>query len=64
MFIVKFRTIEYCGSLAEPSVTESPYLKQIGTDLHPEVDILWTGVCVCMYVYVCLCMCVYVLYCS
>ena len=55
MFIIKFCTIEYCGSLAEPSVAESPYLKQIGTDLHPKVDILWTGVCVCS----CLCPCMY-----
>ena len=55
MFIIKFCTIEYCGSLAEPSVAESPYLKQIGTDLHPKVDILWTGVCVCVRVRVRVC---------
>ena len=24
---------------------ESPYLKQVGADLNPRIDILWTGVC-------------------
>ena len=59
MFIIIFWTIEYCGSLAEPNVVESPYLKQIGTDLHPKVDILWTGVCVCVCACVCISYCKY-----
>ncbi|XP_065890014.1 protein O-GlcNAcase-like isoform X2 [Dysidea avara] len=38
-----FCPTEYCSSLAEPSVKESPYLEQIGTDLHPKIEVLWTG---------------------
>lgn len=46
VYYVTVVLIEYCGSLAEPNVKESPYLKQIGRDLHPKVDILWTGMCI------------------
>ena len=42
-----FCPTEYCGSRAMPSITESQYLKHIGSDLHPNIDIMWTGVCVC-----------------
>ena len=45
-----FCPTEYCGSRATPSITESQYLKHIGSDLHPNIDIMWTGegcVCVC-----------------
>lgn len=38
-----FCPTEYCGRMARPSVTESPYLREIGTGLHPGIDIFWTG---------------------
>ena len=42
-----FCPTEYCGSRATPSITESQYLKHIGSDLHPNIDIMWTGMYVC-----------------
>jgi protein O-GlcNAcase/histone acetyltransferase len=33
----------YCGRMAEPSVLQSPYLKEVGEKLRPEIDFLWTG---------------------
>ena len=38
-----FCPTEYCGSRALPTVSESQYLKHIGSDLHPNIDIMWTG---------------------
>lgn len=38
-----FCPTEYCGSRATPNVTESQYLKHIGSDLHPNIDVMWTG---------------------
>ena len=32
-------------------MAESPYLKQVGIDLHPNIDILWTGLCVLILKY-------------
>ena len=34
---------EYCASRALPSVSQSEYLKTIGSKLLPDVDIMWTG---------------------
>lgn len=34
---------EYCASRAVPSVSESQYLKHLGAELHPNIDIMWTG---------------------
>lgn len=38
-----FCPTEYCGSRATPSVSESQYLKHVGSDLHSNIDIMWTG---------------------
>ena len=38
-----FCPTEYCGSRATPSIAESQYLKHIGSELHPNIDIMWTG---------------------
>lgn len=40
---VLFCPTEYCGRFAEPSVADSPYLRTLGEQLAPEVDVLWTG---------------------
>lgn len=34
---------EYCASRADPSVRESQYLRHIGENLNPAIDIMWTG---------------------
>lgn len=36
-------TAEYCDSRAVPSVRKSQYLKHLGAELHPNIDIMWTG---------------------
>lgn len=41
--VFMFCPTEYCGSRAQPSVKESPYLKHIGESLHPDIDVMWTG---------------------
>lgn len=38
-----FCPTEYCSSRAAPSLLHSAYLKDIGTELNPGIDILWTG---------------------
>jgi beta-N-acetylglucosaminidase len=38
-----FCPTEYCGMMATPSVSESPYLNTLGTSLHPKYHMLWTG---------------------
>lgn len=40
---VLFCPTEYCGRFAEPNVAGSPYLRTLGEQLAPEVDVLWTG---------------------
>ncbi|CAM3350856.1 Protein O-GlcNAcase/histone acetyltransferase [Deinococcus saxicola] len=34
---------EYCGERARPDVASSPYLRALGENLRPGVEILWTG---------------------
>ncbi|MDZ7799608.1 MAG: beta-N-acetylglucosaminidase domain-containing protein [Trueperaceae bacterium] len=34
---------EYCDRMADPSPEESPYLRTLGEDLHPGIDVYWTG---------------------
>ncbi|KAL3095435.1 hypothetical protein niasHS_007534 [Heterodera schachtii] len=38
-----FCPTEYCESSASPSLSESDYLNLLGTKLHPDIHILWTG---------------------
>ncbi len=38
-----FCPTEYCGAFARPSVAESPYLRIVGEQLDPRIDVLWTG---------------------
>lgn len=33
----------YCGRMAGGNVLESEYLKELGTLLHPSIDVFWTG---------------------
>ncbi|CAF1464001.1 unnamed protein product [Rotaria magnacalcarata] len=33
----------YCSRMAVPSLDKSSYLQTIGDDLHPDIDIFWTG---------------------
>jgi len=33
----------YCGRMAEPSVRESAYLREVGEKLRPGIECLWTG---------------------
>lgn len=33
----------YCGQMARPAVSEDPYLKQLGEQLAPAIDVFWTG---------------------
>ncbi|HOC01337.1 MAG TPA: beta-N-acetylglucosaminidase domain-containing protein [Verrucomicrobiota bacterium] len=33
----------YCGRMAEPSVRQSPYLREVGEKLRPGIEVLWTG---------------------
>jgi len=40
---VLFCPTEYCGRFAIPSVAASPYLRTLGEQLSPEVQVLWTG---------------------
>ena len=35
--------VEYCTTRAEPTVIASPYLNTLGTGLHPNIGIFWTG---------------------
>lgn len=34
---------EYCDRRARPSVAQSPYLRTLGEELHPDIDVFWTG---------------------
>ena len=34
---------EYCGDRARPSVAASPYLRVLGEELRPGVEVMWTG---------------------
>jgi len=34
---------EYCTTMAKPTLDKSPYLQTIGSGLHPDIDIFWTG---------------------
>lgn len=34
---------QYCGTRAVPSVSQSEYLRTLGTQLSQEVDVMWTG---------------------
>jgi hypothetical protein len=38
-------SLEYCkfSRMAKPSFEKSFYLQTIGNDLHPDIDIFWTG---------------------
>ncbi|XP_047128039.1 protein O-GlcNAcase isoform X1 [Hydra vulgaris] len=38
-----FCPTEYCKTRAIPSVSKSEYLNTLGTTLHKEIDIMWTG---------------------
>lgn len=38
-----FCPTEYCGAFARPSVSESAYLRTLGEQLAPKIDVLWTG---------------------
>lgn len=38
-----FCPTEYCADRAVPSVTESPYLRELGSGLRPGIEIFWTG---------------------
>ncbi len=38
-----FCPTEYCGRMANPSVTHSPYLRELGQRLDPALEIFWTG---------------------
>lgn len=38
-----FCPTEYCGRMARPSVKDSSYLRELGEQLNPEIDIFWTG---------------------
>lgn len=38
-----FCPTEYCASRAIPSVRNSEYLNTIGSKLHPEIMVMWTG---------------------
>uniref|UniRef100_A0A914H9V9 protein O-GlcNAcase n=1 Tax=Globodera rostochiensis TaxID=31243 RepID=A0A914H9V9_GLORO len=38
-----FCPTEYCESSASPSLEESNYLNLLGSKLHPDIHILWTG---------------------
>ncbi len=38
-----FCPTEYCGAFARPSVAESAYLRTLGEQLDPKIDVLWTG---------------------
>lgn len=33
----------YCGRMAQPTVPENPYLRELGGKLAPEIDVFWTG---------------------
>ncbi|MCB1124994.1 MAG: beta-N-acetylglucosaminidase domain-containing protein, partial [Verrucomicrobiae bacterium] len=33
----------YCGRMAQPSVSQNPYLRELGRRLTPEIDVFWTG---------------------
>jgi protein O-GlcNAcase/histone acetyltransferase len=33
----------YCGRMAQPTVSESAYLRELGERLTPEIQVLWTG---------------------
>jgi protein O-GlcNAcase / histone acetyltransferase len=38
-----FCPTEYCASRAVPTVLQSEYLNTVGTKLHPNIDVMWTG---------------------
>ncbi len=38
-----FCPTEYCGAFARPDVPNSPYLRDLGQLLDPEIGIFWTG---------------------
>jgi len=38
-----FCPTEYCATRALPTVKSSPYLNTIGQELHPSVQVMWTG---------------------
>ncbi|MEM6428713.1 MAG: beta-N-acetylglucosaminidase domain-containing protein [Deinococcota bacterium] len=38
-----FCPTDYCGRMAQPSVTGSSYLHTLGKHLHKDIDIFWTG---------------------
>ena len=38
-----FCPTEYCATRALPTVKTSPYLNTIGQELHPTVQVMWTG---------------------
>ena len=35
--------LEYCGKFAQPNVPESEYLRDLGTYLHTDIIVMWTG---------------------
>ncbi len=38
-----FCPTEYCGRMANPSVKDSSYLRELGDQLDADIDIFWTG---------------------
>ncbi|XP_031430778.1 protein O-GlcNAcase isoform X2 [Clupea harengus] len=38
-----FCPTDYCAAFCTPSVAQSPYLHTVGEELHPDIDVLWTG---------------------
>ena len=38
-----FCPTQYCARKAEPSVSQSPYLRKLGEALHPKIGFFWTG---------------------
>lgn len=60
-----FVNAEYCASRAWPCVAESAYLHTIGQELHSDIGVLWTGICLDLRLeIVCLVMYYYLLVCN
>ncbi|XP_030046722.1 protein O-GlcNAcase isoform X1 [Microcaecilia unicolor] len=41
--IFLFCPTEYCNSLCYPSLSKSRYLQTVGEELHPGIEVIWTG---------------------
>jgi hypothetical protein len=40
---VFFCPTDYCARMANPSVQDSVYLREVGELLHPDIEVFWTG---------------------